>query len=128
MDRCGTSDHNRPIPEICFDRVELFDKAYPLLGHLRYVNTMKTLILLFRVFYLFGCLLSVIDMFAKQFGYGNPGTQGRGAIYCLQCKLGCWFGGMEFYQHDLRGINVMPITQHIVIRFAYNPCCINLYR
>ena len=34
-----------------------------------------------------------------------PGTQGRGAIYCLQCKLlsGWWYG---IYQHDLRGNNV----------------------
>ena len=34
-----------------------------------------------------------------------PGTQGCGAIYCLQCKflLVCWYG---IYQHDLRGNNV----------------------
>jgi len=32
------------------------------------------------------------------------GTQGRGAIYCLQYKLlsGWWYG---IYQHDLRGNN-----------------------
>ena len=52
-----------------FRSVEWGDRACPLSGHLRDVNAMKILILLFRVF-LVWLSLSVIDMFAKQFGYG----------------------------------------------------------